>query len=325
MRDGGACGDGTIGAGEECDDGNTTAGDGCDGTCQLETVCGNGVTEGVEQCDDGNTSSGDGCSYKCRLESTCGDSNKEGIEQCDDGNTAGGDGCSVGCRFEVCGNHYVDVGEQCDDGNGASGDGCSSTCVDEAICGDGSLDANEDCDDGNTTGGDGCSAACKVEPCQIVVPHQKQWLPAKLVATPGGFAIRARFGVPSDALDLQEVADAGLHLIVDGATGARAIDLIVPGGAGWAVSATRVRYRDGSGAASGVRSIVIRARGNGVSTVDLKIASHGGPVPDVNDAPPTLTVLLGDDETAGELGACGRYAFSGARCVKRGKKLTCRP
>jgi cysteine-rich repeat protein len=286
-------------------------------------VCGNGVVEGVEQCDDGNTTNGDGCSYKCRLESTCGNGIKEGIEQCDDGNTVGGDGCSVGCRFEQCGNHYVDVGEQCDDGNTVSGDGCSNTCVDEQICGDGSVDPAEQCDDGNVTSGDGCSATCMIEPCQIRVAHQTQWSPAKVVATPGTFALRGRFGVSSDVLDLPAVATGGLRLLVDGATGTRSMDVTIPGGAAWRAGATRVRYRDPGGSASGVRSIVISTRGNGITTVDLKIASHGGAVPDANDAPPVVTVLLGD-ETAGQSGACGRYAFNGGRCVKRGKKLTCR-
>ena len=101
------------------------------------------------------------------------------------------------------------------------------------------------------------------------------------------------------------------------------MDVVVPGGGGWVAGTTRVRYRDPSGSASGVRSIVIRAKGDGITTVDLKLASHGGAVPDANDAPPTVTVLLGD-ETAGEDGACGRYAFGGGQCVKRGKKLTCR-
>ena len=319
----GACGDGTVGAGEECDDGNTTPGDGCDATCQLETVCGNGVVEGAEQCDDGNTTNGDGCSYKCRLESSCGNGTKEGIEQCDDGNTVGGDGCSVGCRFEVCGNHYLDVGEQCDDGNTVAGDGCSDTCVDEEICGDGSLDPAEECDDGNLTSGDGCSATCMDEPCHILVPHQKQWSPVKVVATPGAFALRGRFGVSSGVLDLADVAASGLRLMVDGATGTRSMDVTVPGGAAWSIAATRVRYRDPGGSASGIRSIVIRARDGGTTTVDLKIAGHGGSVPNANDAPPVVTVLLGD-ETAGDSGACGRYAFNGAACVKRGKKLTCR-
>jgi cysteine-rich repeat protein len=319
----GVCGDGFVGAGEQCDDGNTTPGDGCDGACQLETVCGNGVKEGVEQCDDGNTVSGDGCSYKCRLESVCGNGTKDGSEQCDDGNTTGGDGCSPTCHFEECGNHYLDANEECDDGNTVSGDGCSSTCVHEPLCGDGQEDPGEECDDGNLVSGDGCSSTCMIEPCQIVVPHQTAWAPVKLVATPGSVALRAHFGVSSGVLDLADVADGGIHLYVDGGSGARDMDVLVPGGAGWVAGATRVRYRDPSGSASGVRSIVIRAKGDGITTVDLKLASHGGAVPDANDAPPTVTVLLGD-ETAGELGACGRFAFGGGQCVKRGKKLTCR-
>jgi cysteine-rich repeat protein len=319
----GICGDATVGAGEECDDGNTSSGDGCSATCQLETVCGNGVVEGVEQCDDGNTVSGDGCSSKCRFESVCGNAVVEGLEQCDDGNAVGGDGCSATCHFEQCGNHVLDVGEECDDGNVVSGDGCSATCVHEPLCGDGTLDDGEACDDGDTINGDGCSATCKLEPCQIMIPHQTAWAPAKVVSTPGMFALRTRFGVPSDALDLAAVADAGIHLFVDGATGARAMDVVVPGGAGWVAAGTRLRYRDPAGSAAGVRSIVIRAKGEGITTVDLKIASHGGEVADANDAPPTVTVLLGDD-LAGEDGACGRYAFNGGACVKRGKKLTCR-
>jgi cysteine-rich repeat protein len=285
--------------------------------------CGNGTVDAGEQCDDGNDVGGDGCSTTCELEGVCGDGTVTAGEQCDDGNAAGGDGCSATCHVEECGNHVVDPGEECDDGNGVSGDGCSATCEHEPLCGDAILDDGEDCDDGNTTSGDGCSATCRIEPCQIVIPHQATWAPAKLVATPGMVALHARFGVESDALDLQDVADGGLSVMVDGATGARAMDVTVPGGTGWTAGTTRVRYRDASGSAAGVRSIVIRAHGSGVTTVDIKLASHGGAVPDANDTPPTVTVLLGD-ETAGEIGACGRFTFDGAHCVKRGKKLTCK-
>jgi cysteine-rich repeat protein len=318
----GPCGDGIVGAGEQCDDSGTTPGDGCDAACQLETTCGDGATEGVEQCDDGNTDSGDGCSYKCRLEGACGNAALDGLEQCDDGNTAGGDGCSAICRFEVCGNGFVDVTEQCDDGNPVSGDGCSDACVDEPLCGDASLDPGEACDDGNTASGDGCSAACEIEPCQILVPHQATWAPAKLVATPSTFTLRARFGVPADALDLAEVAAVGLRLLVDGASGARAVDLAVPGGGGWILAGKKLRYHDPAGSAGGVRSIVIRAKGDAVATVDLKVLAKKGVGPDGNDAPPTVTVLLGD-ESAGDVGACGRHAFGGS-CRLKGKKLSCK-
>jgi len=312
-----------VNAGETCDDGNTTGGDGCSATCQLETTCGNGVTEGVEQCDDGNTTNGDGCSSKCRLENTCGDGTVQGTEQCDDGNTDDGDGCSSSCRFEVCGNHIVDPNEECDDGNTVSGDGCAADCTREPVCGDGNEDGDEECDDGNTVSGDGCSATCMIEPCEILIPHQKTWFPVKMIATPGTFALHARFGVESDALHLQEIADAGLRIMVDGGSGARLMDVTIDGGDGWTVGGNRVRYRDPKGSASGVRSVVIHTHGQGVSTVDLKITSRGGAVANPNDAPPTVTVLLGD-ETDGEIGACGRYAFGGNECVKRGKKLTCR-
>jgi cysteine-rich repeat protein len=319
----GDCGDGNVGAGEECDDGNATSGDGCSSTCQLETVCGNGAVEGAEQCDDGNTSNGDGCSSQCVLETVCGDGQTEGIEQCDDGNVAGGDGCSAICRFEVCGNHYVDVGEQCDDGNTVSGDGCSDTCVHEPLCGDGTLDPGEECDDHNKKSGDGCSAGCLREPCQILSAYQTTWGPARVVATPSTFSLKAHFGVPSDVVHLDTIAATGVHVLVDGATGARSVDATIPGGAGWTLKGSRLRYRDRAGAMYGVRSIVLHMKNEAVTTIDIKLASHGGPVPNVDDAPPTVTVLLGD-ATAGDVGACGRYAFNGGACVKRGKRLTCR-
>jgi cysteine-rich repeat protein len=319
----GVCGDGITGAGEECDDGNTVSGDGCSATCQLETVCGNGVIEGAEQCDDGNTQSGDGCSSHCKLESVCGNGKTEGIEQCDDGNTVGGDGCSAICRFEVCGNHYVDVGEECDDGNTVSGDGCSATCVHEPLCGDGILDPGEECDDHNKKNGDGCSAGCLKEPCQILSAYQTAWGPAKVVATPSGYSMKVHFGVPSNVVHLDGVAASGMHLMVDGATGARSVDATIPGGTGWTLKGSRLRYKDPAGAMYGVRSIVLKMKDAAVTTIDLKLASHGGPAPSIDDTPPTITVLLGD-ASAGDVGACGRYGFNGGACVKRGKRLTCR-
>jgi len=223
----------------------------------------------------------------------------------------------------VCGDATVETGEECDDGNTVAGDGCSPTCEREPRCGDGILDDGEECDDGNTKSDDGCSATCLLEPCQVIVPHQTAWSPAKLIATPGRFLLHARFGIAADVNDLQNLVDEGLELMIDGASGTSLMDVVVPGGTGWGISATRARYRDVTGAADGVRSIVVRARGNGIATVDLKLSSHGGPTLDGADAPPVVTVLLGD-ATAGEIGACGHHAYPSGSCTKRGKKLTCR-
>jgi cysteine-rich repeat protein len=76
-----ACGDGSVGTGEECDDGGVVAGDGCSSTCTVEAgwvcsggpsvctlLCGNGVLNSGETCDDGGRSSGDGCSASCAVE-----------------------------------------------------------------------------------------------------------------------------------------------------------------------------------------------------------------------------------------------------------------
>jgi cysteine-rich repeat protein len=317
------CGDGVIGAGEQCDDGNTTSGDGCSATCQLETVCGNGIVEGVEQCDDGNTVSGDGCSSICTYETVCGDGKKEGNEQCDDGNKVAGDGCSPSCHLEVCGNHIVDPGEQCDDGNTVSGDGCSATCQHEPRCGDGVLDPGEECDDGNTTNDDGCSKSCHLEPCQIVIPHQKTWDPVKMVAANGRLSLHARFGIPTAAASLADIAASGLRLTVDGASGVRSVDVKVPGGSGWTVAGSRLRYRNRGGSAGGVRSIAIRARDEGVTMLDVKLDESGGEMPSADDLPPLVTMVLGG-ANAGASGACGHYNFTGGTCAKRGKRLVCR-
>jgi cysteine-rich repeat protein len=94
----GACGDGTVDAGEECDDGNTTAGDGCSASCVLEG-CGNGSVDVGEQCDDGDTNSCDGCSDACMVEE-CGNGVLDCGETCDDGNTTAGDGCDSVCQVE---------------------------------------------------------------------------------------------------------------------------------------------------------------------------------------------------------------------------------
>ncbi|HXJ37309.1 MAG TPA: DUF4215 domain-containing protein [Candidatus Eisenbacteria bacterium] len=318
-----SCGDGTLDPGEQCDDGNFISGDGCSSACQLETTCGNHVIDPGEQCDDGNTVAGDGCSDTCQYETVCGDGIKEGIEECDDGNTVAADGCSPTCHLEICGNAILDPGETCDDGNTSGNDGCTPTCHHEPLCGDGALDPGEECDDGNKKSDDGCDKSCHLEPCQVLIPHQTTWAPAKIVATPSRFSLRARFGVSSSVFDPATVANAGVRIMVDGVSGTRAVDVTVPGGGGWNANAARARYRNPGGTAGGVRGIVIRGKEQGVTTIDLKLTSQGGAVPSLDDVPPTVTVLLGGD-AGGPVGACGHYAFPGALCVKRGKRLVCK-
>ena len=164
----GACGDGTVQAGEQCDDGNTDSGDSCRGDCLSDYSCGNGVTDLMsdgalrdEACDDGNTTSGDGCNATCDSNESCGNSVVDPTEACDDGNTMDGDTCSADCQTNLlCGNGNPDDPEECDDGNTTDGDGCDASCFVER-CGNGRTQSGEDCDDGNSDDNDGCTLLCR--------------------------------------------------------------------------------------------------------------------------------------------------------------------
>src|SRR5690606_30543901 len=83
VTQGGACGDGVVGATEQCDDGNVADFDGCSATCQVESgstcypsgicgpnFCGDGIVGNGEICDDGNSVGGDGCDALCQFEDT---------------------------------------------------------------------------------------------------------------------------------------------------------------------------------------------------------------------------------------------------------------
>ena len=140
----GACGNGSVDAGEQCDLGVNNSNnitDRCRASCVFPT-CGDGVTDTGEQCDDGNIRTGDGCTNTCIRETVsiagvplCGDGTLSSPETCDDGNRVSGDGCSTSCTIESqvlgmlrCGDGIVTEGEGCDDGNVSRGDGCDSTC-----------------------------------------------------------------------------------------------------------------------------------------------------------------------------------------------------
>jgi hypothetical protein len=111
--------------------------------------------------------------------------------------------------------------------------------------------------------------------------------------------------------------------MIDGATGTRNLDATIPGGGSWAISATRARYRDRAGSAFGVRSIVIRASGAGVSTVGPQDPGPRRPGPRRERRPAD-----GHGPPRRRHRRRARrlrpLQFNGGRCVKRGKKLTCR-
>jgi cysteine-rich repeat protein len=261
----------------------------------------------------------------------CGDGVKEGSEQCDDGNTVGGDGCSPTCAVEGCGNGVVDVGEGCDDGNTAGADGCSAACQPEPFCGDGTVDAGEECDDGNAASGDGCTQACAKEACVVLKSAQTVWPVARFILRRPGTAkerllIRGDFGLPL-AVGALTPTTSGVRVMVETASGARALDLTVPGGAGWVSRSNRWLYRDRSGSIAGIRKLVIRDMTiGGVPDVHVVIQGRAGGYKIASgDLPVVMTLVLGD-AAAGQAGACGRFAFGGGSCASVGgsARIVCR-
>jgi hypothetical protein len=165
-----ACGDGTIGVGEDCDGtalgtadcaslgftGGTLA---CAGDCTYDTTsctgdpCGNGAIDGTEDCDGAELGGSDCLSVGM-------------------GFTSGTLSCATDCTFDTsgcllptCGDGDIDPGEDCDGvvlggadcvtlGLGFVGGTltCSGACSFDtsacmlATCGDGSIDAGEECD-----------------------------------------------------------------------------------------------------------------------------------------------------------------------------------
>lgn len=183
--EGGFCGDGELGEGEECDgaalaDAQACAGDGfpyCRVDCRMAcTRCGDGKLEATpsderEECDDGNRIDGDGCSATCTL-ARCGDGFIDEVlfETCDlgDANSNAPDApCRRDCHLRRCGDGITDVlaGERCDDGNLDPADACTPDCKSDVRCGNGYVDfvVGEMCDDGNALSHDGCSSNCLTE------------------------------------------------------------------------------------------------------------------------------------------------------------------
>ncbi len=177
----GACGNGTLDAGEGCDDGDTDNGDGCNTNCRVEDglACNDdaaGVV-GAASCASGICDATEGGAGICEPGNTCGNNVLEVGEGCDDGGTTGGDGCSATCRIETsnaCNTTAPGaVGDaSCESGICDVSAGGAGICENVNTCGNNRLEAGEGCDDGGLVAGDGCNASCEIEtgnPCNAVV------------------------------------------------------------------------------------------------------------------------------------------------------------
>ena len=150
-----ACGDGTVGGGEDCDDGNDTDDDGCTASCRFSC-------SGETECDDDNDCTADTCSDA----HTC----THAADPAAEGNTCtlGGESgrCSAGaCVVLGCGDGEVDPGEQCDAGaQNGRGTGCELDCTL-------SCEAAADCDDGKACNGlEDCAPVANGQACMAGEP-----------------------------------------------------------------------------------------------------------------------------------------------------------
>ena len=138
--------------------------------------------------------------------------------------------------------------------------------------------------------------------------------------------VRGDFGLP---MSVDSIAPnvAGARLLVENGGGVRKVDVALPAGGAWSVRHGRWLYRDPSGAAGGIRRILVKdmTRG-GVPDVKIVLEARGGGYKlSSADLPLAVTVILGDS-AAGSAGACGRYAFGGGSCnaPNKGTRLVCR-
>jgi hypothetical protein len=119
---------------------------------------------------------------------------------------------------------------------------------------------------------------------------------------------------------------AGLVLMIESVDGTAKLDLTLPPGAHWGAKRGRWLYRDSAGSVGGIRQLMVRDRTRGgLPEVEFKLAGRGDYSMAAADMPLAVTVVLGD-AAAGQLGACGRYAFGGGSCgsARGGTKLACR-
>jgi cysteine-rich repeat protein len=259
----------------------------------------------------------------------CGNGAIESGEECDDGNLVDGDGCSSTCQREPkCGDGFVDAPEQCDDGNLIDGDGCSSTCQSEPQCGDGRVDAGEECDDGNDESDDGCSATCRLEDCLILSQLQRVWELSNLTLKRRGggdrLSLTARFGVPMRVATLSPAAH-GTRFVIQSASDVPRLDVVLPAAA-WKGGRRHWTYRDRSGAAGGIRKLVVRDRtSGGVPDVQVEVSGRGS-YPVVPGDLPIKVMLIFGDAAAGRAGACARHPFGPADCgaFAGGSRFVCR-
>lgn len=278
--------------------------------------CGNGVLDAEEQCDDGNRADGDCCSAACTFvaegavcdaENPCAQSACDGAGTCvanpvngpcDDGNV-----CTVGdtCVDGACRTETLPDGASCDDGNGCTlSDACyDGTCYgsEPVVCG-------------------GCATCDPIEGC---VPGREPFC---------GAADRGSLRVHDDVRDLRDRLQSRLEVsgvdplafgdprtttswdvcvFPEYGFGEPLAALRVPAGGTcggrpcWRPTARGYRYRDGSAANDGVKSLTLQ--GGATGGLDVR---GGGPGLELGTLPAVFPLVV---QVKGSDGQCWEAPF----------------
>lgn len=250
-----------------------------------------------------------------------------------------GAGVDIGA-YEVqlleCGDGDADPGEQCGEPGLSCADPCTScagcTCVANApVCGDALVCGAEQCeDDGDCAPGQACQGCQCVNPppCASGIAIDRPRL--RLFAAPFFVRLKGEAVIPKPWTAVDPLAN-GIRVVVDSPSGTGGFDAVVPGGAltdgiGWKVNAKgdRWTYTDPTGAAAGIRHVVVRDRSaKQPGLVRFAVKGNGGtitlPAPDAARG----TVIVG---AAAEC-ASRTFAAPGGprpRCRGDAARLVCR-
>lgn len=193
-------------------------------------------------------------------------------------------------------------------------------------CGDGELDPGEECEsDGDCAGGATCEACSCRAPvlCESGIAARRPVLAMRTSRSFLRFTGEAVVPKPWAGIDPQT---NGVRVRIEDASGAIALDAVVPGGPAWKVTAkgTRWTYVDRTGAVAGIRRLQVHDRSRREDgLVAWQVVARGAsvPLPDVNAV--RSTVVLG---AAGECASAAWNGPGGARprCRATAAGIDCR-
>lgn len=215
------------------------------------STCGNGVIENGESCDDGNEVAGDGCDADCQVE-TC-------------------RACSA--APSVCG--LAPIGTSC-----PGSDACATKACDAfGAC---AVASTVDCDDGHACTIDSCDPMLGCVHVPKVLACRSAGRSMLEIATPGSPAMdtlawtwsKGQSTIQAEFADPRGTSTYAFCLFAGTTTAVVGEAVIPPDAQRWIqIGGTGFRFRDGSGAANGIRRV--RLAGSTVDRAKIALAGKG--------------------------------------------------